>query len=117
LRMTVLLPAIAIGSSGATWPNAYQDTKGHTVRIVSVLVVAMLLFSIGAFLLNLPIMLAGSVIGSPSGAARTLARLLTIVLQDVLSVACLTYLVALASRMFQVVGNRIKQPLGPPVPV
>ena len=29
LRMTLILPAIAADAPGATWVNAYQDTRGH----------------------------------------------------------------------------------------
>ena len=32
--MTLILPAIAADAPGATWVNAYQDTRGHSLGIL-----------------------------------------------------------------------------------
>src|SRR5207249_911245 len=41
LRMTLLFPAIAVDAPGATWVNAYHDTKGHSWGIFLIYVAAM----------------------------------------------------------------------------
>ena len=36
LRLTILLPAIAVDAPGATWRNAYRDTRGYVLRLLGI---------------------------------------------------------------------------------
>ncbi len=42
LRLSVLFPAIAVETPGATAPNAFADTKGQALRLLAIFVLALL---------------------------------------------------------------------------
>jgi hypothetical protein len=117
LRMTILLPAIAVGAPGATWTNAYHDTKGHAASIFVVFLVASVLFAIVTFLASLPAMLVGIAGAALIGSSRGFAAVTTVLLLDVMSVVGMTYFIAIASRLFQRFGDRVKQFPGQPFTV
>ena len=99
LRLTILFPAIAVDAPGANAPNAFADTKGHVLAIFLIFFVA--------FLPPTGIYLAISVlfgtIGDPSSLIATIVT-------TALSALTLPLFVALASRIFQTLADRLLSP-------
>ena len=112
LRMSVLLPGIAIGAPGATWANAYEDTRGHAWRIVGTFAAAGV--AIAAIWLAAATTLPSGLATQPGGAAGISVILRTMVF-DAIVVFSSAYFVALASRIFERVADRMARP--PDVPV
>lgn len=98
LRLTILFPAIAVDAPGATLARAFADTKGHAWRI----------FAIGLLAL-LPLMATGALVrriaGRLSGSA--IAPVTVGIVEAVLSAFMLTLFVAIASRLYQWLGDRV----------
>jgi hypothetical protein len=97
----VLFPAMAINAPGAAWQNAISDTRKHFLFVLAVtilpLIPIVLLFSVVT-----PMLLpwARSVIGLIAGALWSGAVLLV----------ALTLIAVIASRLYQVVGDRLNTP-------
>jgi hypothetical protein len=97
LRLTMLFPAIAIDAAGANASNAIDDTKGYALKIILIFVVASLpLAAIDFALIPFRILLFQSFIG------RAVAALM--------SAVTLLLFVALASRIFQGLADRMLRP-------
>lgn len=95
-RLIILFPAIAVDAPGATWGNAMADTKGHFWRILLISMLATLPVLVGMIAVAL---LAGEalwVVAAP--------------LEGAMSVVLMTLAVAVASRLYEQLGDRVKQP-------
>jgi hypothetical protein len=101
--LTILFPAIAIDAPGATAANAYADSKGNVWRIFFIFFLAILPFiaiALGLFFLGListatnisPLKIAGQIVS------------------DIIGVPAYALFVAVASRLFQALGERVNQP-------
>jgi len=101
VRLTLLFPAIAVEAPGARWPLAIIDSAGHGWQIFLVLA----LCSIPFLFLGLPL----------DGLLREVAPLrpaglILAILGAVLEVAWTVVLVIAAARLYQALGQRLKQP-------
>lgn len=115
LRMTLLFPAIAVDAPGASWINAYHDTKGHSFGIFLIYLVATLpAIAVGACLLPLlwlvlalaSLALAKAGVPAPAvSVLRTLGSFLTI---NAYYVCTAALMVVIASRLFQLLGDRVR---------
>lgn len=103
LRLTLLFPAIAVDAAGASWRNAYQDTKSYVLRILAtfILVSVPLLIPLG-----ITIWLQGL---QPSHSEIDLSSVVGVVISAIASVFSLAVFVAVASRYYQWIGRRLKQ--------
>ncbi len=102
-RLTILFPAIAVDASGATDANAYADSKGNVWRIFFIFFLAILpfaAFALGLFFLGL--------ISTPknTGPLGIAGQIIT----AVVGVPAYALFVAVASRLFQVLGDRLNRP-------
>jgi hypothetical protein len=101
-RLTILFPAIAIDAPGATAANAYADSKGNVWRIFFILFLSILpfvLFALGLFFLGL---ISTSKDISP---LRIAGQILT----AIVGVPAYVLFVAVASRLFQALGDRLNR--------
>ncbi len=100
LRLTILFPAIAVDAPGATVARALADTKGYAWRIFAIGVIALL-----------PVMAVGAVFrrmfGPLSGDA--IASVAVAVVEAVVSTVMMTLFVAIASRLYQWLGDRVNR--------
>jgi hypothetical protein len=88
LRLLILLPALAVGAPGATASRALADSKGHVLRILAVLVLALVpWFAVGiggAMVLGRGAMITGSPLAmlflAMSGVVETIKLALTAVI-------------------------------------
>lgn len=101
LRLTIIFPAVAVDAPGATWENVMADTKGHAWRIF--------LFGLVA---SLPFLVPGLVLGVLANtAARSgsiIISALVVLFASILNVFGITLFIAIASRIFLWIGNRVK---------
>jgi len=102
LRLTILFPAIAIGAPGTSGASAFGDTKGHVIGILFIFVLAILpavtFVAAAALLLFSPKSIEGGF---------SLAGILFAVVLAVLQVTVYLLLVAVASRVFQSLAERV----------
>jgi hypothetical protein len=120
LRMTLILPAIAADAPGATWVNAYQDTKGHAWGIFLIylataipgVVVGAALMGAAQLLLSFAILLMARA-NVPFEIISTLGTLASLTVFDAFNVCSAALFVAIASRLFQLLGDRVKHLPGP----
>jgi hypothetical protein len=102
-RLTILFPAIAVDAAGATAANAYADSKGNVWRIFLIFLLTILplvALALGLYFLGL-ISTAKDV--SP-------LRIAGQVLSAVIGVPAYALFVAVASRLFQALGERLNKP-------
>lgn len=107
LRLIVLFPAIAVDAPGATWRNAMADTKGNAWRILFIgllaalpLIGLALLLALIAFSLGAPTVTARPSIGWVA---------VTSVFDAAFGVLGFTIAVVVASRLYEQLGNRLRQ--------
>jgi hypothetical protein len=100
LRLSILFPAIAIEARGATAANALADTKGHAFGIFLIFLLAMLPFA--AVSLGITLML-GRGIAIPG----TPAAIIHLVAGAVIQIVMLALGVAIASRVFETLADRV----------
>jgi len=103
LRLAILFPAIAVGVRGATAGDALADSKGHVFAIF--LIFALALLPLTAISLGITSMLGRDIMSRGTPAALT-----GLVLDSVIQVTSLVLCVAIASRIFQAIGNRLRMP-------
>ena len=115
LRMTLLFPAIAVDAPGATWVNAYQDTKGHSLRICVVYVAAGIpaiatVWVCKALLQVLVISghTAFAAAGVPAGVLEVSNNLIVMTVSNALYVGWVALMVVIASRLYQSLGDRVR---------
>jgi hypothetical protein len=105
MRLTILFPAIAVDAPGATAENAFADTKGHAWRIFLIGIVVILPFivvAVVAALATVPFALS-----DPNAANAPPSPLFLIVTAVVAGVIGLPLFVAIASRIFQALADRV----------
>jgi hypothetical protein len=109
LRLIVLFPAIAVDAPGATWRNAMADTKGSAWRILFI----GLLASLPLVGLALVLALVALSIGPPGVAARPSIGWIAVtsITDAVFCVIGFTIAVAVASRLYEQLANRLNQPV------
>jgi hypothetical protein len=100
LRLSILFPAIAIEARGATAANALADTNGHAFRIFLIFLLALLPFA--AVSIGITLML-GRGIAIPG----TPAAIIHLVAGAVIQIVMLALGVAIASRVFEALADRI----------
>jgi hypothetical protein len=101
-RLTILFPAIAIDAPGATAANAYADSKGNVWRIFFIFFLAILpfmAFVLGLFFLGL-ISTAHDI---------SLLKIGEKVVSAIIGVPVYALFVAVASRLFQALGDRLNR--------
>jgi hypothetical protein len=102
-RLTILFPAVAVDAAGATAANAYADSKGNVWRIFFIFLFAILpfaVFALGLYFLGListakdtsPLRIAGQIVSA------------------IVGVPAYALFVAIASRIFQALGERVNRP-------
>jgi hypothetical protein len=115
LRMTLLFPAIAVDAPGASWLNAYHDTKGHSwgifliylcATIPAVVVWAVLMATL--WLLLAVALAAAAAGGLPFRIVSVLQTLTTLTVINIYYVCSAALMVVIASRLFQLLGDRVK---------
>jgi hypothetical protein len=105
LRLIVLFPALAVDAPGASWRNAISDTKGHAWRIFLIFLLA----SLPIFIADVAVLVVALQTGIFDG--KTLSRtwmLAGTMLGGVAEFLYLTLAVAIASRLYESVGKRLK---------
>jgi hypothetical protein len=99
LRATILFPAIAVDAVGATWRNAMHDSRHYAGHMFVLLGVASLPFTLAAIV----ILRMKTAIDSLAGSLFALA------LADLAVVAYTAMVVALVSRLYVTLGDRLNQ--------
>jgi hypothetical protein len=100
LRLSILFPAIAIEARGATAANALADTKGHAFRIFMIFLLAMLPCVVVAIGVTLMLGRGVAVTGTP-------VAIVQLVVGAVIQIVMLTLGVAIASRVFEALADRV----------
>jgi hypothetical protein len=100
LRLSILFPAIAIETRGATAANALADTKGHAFGIFLIFLLAMLPFAAVSIGITLMLGRGIAIPGSP-------AAIIHLVAGAVIQIVMLALGVAIASRVFEALANRV----------
>jgi hypothetical protein len=100
LRLSILFPAIAIEARGANATNAMADTKGHAFTIFLIFLLAML--PIVAVTIGVTLMLGRGV-----AVPGTPVAIIHLAVGAVIQTVTLSLGVAIASRVFQVLANRV----------
>lgn len=106
LRLSLVFPAAAVDSPGATFSSAINDTKGHVWRMIFVVTLASLALLIPVTLLAYLLRIDGVLTLTPKGIGTAL-------LSSALGLAILTLMVAFASRFYLWIGKHTK---GAPAP-
>jgi hypothetical protein len=100
LRLSILFPAIAIETRGATAANALADTKGHALRIFLIFLLTLLPVMVAAIAVTLMLGRGVSVPGSP-------AAVINLAVGAVTHTVTLSLGVAIVSRVFEVLADRV----------
>ena len=98
-RLAILFPAIAVDAPGANAPNAFADTKGHVLAVFFIFFLAWLPI-IGIYFAAMWPWLDARHSSSPVATAASI----------VLSAVTMPLFVALASRIFQALADRLVRP-------
>jgi hypothetical protein len=113
LRMTILLPAIAVDAPGANWANAFHDARGHALGILLTFVVTTALIAAAfivagiAWLIVMVVLMALSKLSVPPPMAAGLGKALMLLMWSGAGVLSATLLAAVTSRLFQLIGHRV----------
>jgi hypothetical protein len=102
LRLTILLPALAVGAPGATASHAAADTKGHVLRILALFVLALVPWLAAAFGGVLLLGRGAMITGSP-------LAMLSLVMGGVLQTITLALTVVIASYAFMALAAQVKR--------
>jgi hypothetical protein len=102
-RLTILFPAIAIDAPGASAVNAYVDSKGNAGRIFFIFFFAILPFMLLAFVLLFFGLLSTTRDLSPLRVAGQ-------IVMAIIGVPAYALFVAIASRLFQALSDRLNRP-------
>ncbi len=102
LRLTILLPALAVGDSGATAAHAWADGKGAVLRLFAIFFLALAPWAAvsmaGVYLLGRNV----TIVGSPP-------MMLSLLLGGVLQTIILSLTAVIASYAFMVLADRLKR--------
>jgi len=109
LRLTILLPALAVEAPGATLAHALVDTKGQVPRILALFSLALAPWAAatigGVLLLGRGAMIAGSPLA-----------ILSLLMGGVVQTIMLALTAVIASYAFMALGARVKRAAQPHVP-
>ena len=98
VRLIIVLPAVAVDSDRVTWQNAMADTAGYAGRIFLICLAA-----------GLPVGLAAIILAGFFGSfGFSLLALVAGLIQGAAGVIIASLLVAIASRLYQALGNRVR---------
>jgi hypothetical protein len=100
VRLSILFPAIAIEARGATAANALADTNGHASWIFLIFLLALLPLTVVAIGVTLMLGYGVTVPGSA-------AAIVNLVAGAAIQIVALSLCVAIASRVFEVVADRV----------
>lgn len=100
LRLTILLPAIAVQARGASPAQAAADSKGETLRIFAVMVLVLLPWFIASMVGTMLLGRGVAVTGSP-------AMMASLVMGAVLLTIVLAFTAVVASHAFMVLAVRV----------
>ena len=109
LRLTILLPALAVEAPGATPSHALADTKGHALRVLALIFLALapwLAATIGGVLL---LGRGATITGSP-------LAMLSLVMGGVLQTIMLALTAVIASHAFMALAAQVKRAAQPHAP-
>jgi hypothetical protein len=106
LRTLILFPAIAADAPGADLSNASRDSKGHSWRILFIVIAV----AVPIMVVYLPIFYW---LRSPSGSSVGGTAVL-VVLEAVETVIATAAYAAVASRLFIALADRLARPLAAP---
>jgi hypothetical protein len=109
LRLTILLPAIAVAAPGATPAHALADTKGQALRILSLLLLALLPWvavDIGGVFLLGP---SAQITGTP-------VAMIFLVLSGVLQTIVVSIAAVIASYAFMSLAAQVRRAAEPQAP-
>ncbi len=104
IRLTILLPAIAVNARGANVPNALADSKGHAFHIFMIFVLAVLPFAVLAVGVTVLLGRGAAIPGTP-------AAVVHLGVAAIIQTAIMVLFVAIASRLFQTLASRIVAPV------
>lgn len=102
LRTLILFPAIAVDAPGAEWSNALRDSKGHSWRVLFILIAA----SVPIFVVYLPVFFLFWWPSGPTG----VGTVVLVVVEAVWIVFATAAYAALASRLFMALAERLARP-------
>jgi hypothetical protein len=98
VRLIIVLPAVAVDSDRVTWQNAMADTAGYAGRI----------FLIG-LAAGLPVALAAAILAVFFASfGFSLLALVAVLIQGAAGVIIASLLVAIASRLYETLGDRVR---------
>jgi len=109
LRLTILLPALAVEAPGATPSHALVDTKGHALRILSLFLLALLPWvavDIGSVLLLGP---SAQITGTP-------LAMIFLVMGGVLQMIMLSITAVITSYAFMSLAAQVRRAAEPQAP-
>jgi len=109
LRLLLLFPAVAVDAPGVAWTNALQDTRGHTWRMLLIVILTAIPLVLGVMLVSGALYYVLTGLG-----AVVLSRMVASVVQAIQSILTAVLFAALASRMFAAFGDRLKAPADRP---
>jgi hypothetical protein len=101
LRLTILLPALAVEAPGATPSHALADTKGHVLRILALFCLAQAPWIAAAFGGVLLLGRGAMITGSPLG-------MLSLVMGGILQTIALALTAVIASLVFMALAAQVK---------
>jgi hypothetical protein len=109
LRLTILLPALAVEAPGATPSHTLADTKGHVLRVLALFFLALAPW-LGAGIGGVILLGRGATItGSP-------LAMLSLVMGGVLQTITLSLTAVIASHAFMALAAQVKRVAQPHVP-
>jgi hypothetical protein len=106
LRLTILFPAIAVDAPGANAANAFADTRGLVLRLFAIFLIALLPFAALAVVITL-------ILGPGVMEAGTPAAIIDLLAGALIQTLTITLCVAIASRIFQALADRVARPTAP----
>jgi hypothetical protein len=105
-RLMILFPAVAVDAPGATWDNAIADTRGHVWRMLFITLLAGLPAAI-ALIVGLALVASAGLIGG--GRPGVAGVLLSALIGGAVGTLGLTLAVAIASRLYEQLGDRVNR--------
>jgi hypothetical protein len=105
-RLMILFPAVAVDAPGATWDNALADTNGHVWRMLFITLLSGLPAGI-ALIAVLALAASAGLIGE--GTPGVAGVFLSAMLDGAVGTIGLTLAVAIASRLYEQLGDRVNR--------
>jgi len=100
LRVIILLPAVAVDAPGASWSGAMADTRGYSWRILFIVLLA-----------TLPLVFVRVIVGRTLGDLGGIAAISVPIFNGAMRAIGYTLGIVIASRLYERLGDRVKQPL------